>query len=366
MTSPDLPGLSLLTRVPLRVRMTLWGVGVASVIFAVAALLFLLYAVPLVDRVPTASALVLLTAFAVTVCATGVATWIITGAALKPLAEVQEFAESISAETLSSAPAFASDSPEVSGVRDELNAALRRLETAYDVQARFLANVSHELKTPISVVRTEAEVLLAGTPDRDELAAFAKSAAEEMDRLGRMIESFLLLTRVRHGARRVRLAELDANELLMACFEQAQGMARQYDVRLNPTLCESEDTPGIRGNRDLLETALGNLVHNAIRFAPTNSVIDLSCEHSDAEIGFRVRDRGAGIPDELRERLFEPFTQSAEERRRGRGTGLGLQIAQGIAELHDGSISVQNVDPGAEFTLRLPIASLEIGQAADR
>lgn len=309
------------------------------------------------------TAFVLLLTLPIGLISTGVATWYMSGIAVRPLRQVQDFARDLSAENVSQDIDMDDDSPEVEHLRDELEAAMARLRKGYERQARFLANVSHELKTPVSVVRTEAEVLLAAGSGVDDYRAFARSAAEEMDRLGRMIESFLLLTRVRQGAARIKAARHDANDILMEALGYSAAMASQYDVTIAPTLHvpdhAGDDELTVEGNADLLQTAVANLVRNAIRFSPKDGSIELACERVGDRVEFSVRDYGPGVPPEVIDRIFEPFTQSDEERRRGRGTGLGLQIAQGIAEMHGGSISVVNLDRGCRFTLSVPIRAIE-------
>ncbi len=285
--------------------------------------------------------------------ASGVSAWYISGLAVRPIRRMQHFAEELSAENVQHSIELEDSTPELDALRDELALAMRRISDGYDAQARFLANVSHEIKTPISVVRTEGEVLMAGRPSRDELADFARTTVEEMERLGRMVESFLLLTRVRQGKGTVQAKGYDANDVLMDTVSGCIGMARQYGVRLDPVLYDGEDSPQIEGNADLLNTALGNLIRNAIRFSPRDSVVRITCAVRNRRVVFRVRDYGPGVPEEVMEHLFEPFTQSADERRRGRGTGLGLQISHGIAELHNGEVRVRNLSQGCEFSIHL-------------
>ncbi|MFI4883586.1 MAG: sensor histidine kinase [Phycisphaerales bacterium JB064] len=285
--------------------------------------------------------------------ASGVSAWYVAALAVRPLRQMQHFAEELGADNVSQSLEMEDTAPELESLREELNQAMRRISEGYDAQARFLANVSHEIKTPIAVVRTEGEVLLASRPTMDELCDYTRTTVEEMDRLGRMVESFLLLTRVRQGKGSVQAQRHPANEILMEAATNCNAMARQYGVRIEPTLFEGEDEPQVEGNADLLNTALTNLVRNAIRFAPRDSAVRLACDVRHKRVIFRVRDYGPGVPEEVLDHLFEPFTQSADERRRGRGTGLGLQIAHGIAELHQGEVRVRNLKQGCEFSLRL-------------
>lgn len=288
--------------------------------------------------------------------ASGVSAWYVAALAVRPLRQMRHFAEELDADTVSQALEMENSSPEIESLREELNHAMKRLSEGYDAQARFLANVSHEIKTPIAVVRTEGEVLLAGRPTTSELQSFARNTVDEMDRLGRMVESFLLLTRVRHGKGAVQPKRHAANDILMEAASQCNAMARQYGVRLEPRLHDGEQDLCVEGDADLLNTALANLIRNAIRFSPRGEAVELTCKADEASVAILVRDYGAGVPPEVLDHLFEPFTQSVEERRLGRGTGLGLQIAHGIAELHSGQVRVRNLERGCEFSLRLKLA----------
>ncbi|UYV14085.1 MAG: HAMP domain-containing histidine kinase [Phycisphaera sp.] len=298
------------------------------------------------------------------IVASGVSAWYVAGLAVRPIRQVQHFAEELSAENVGGSLQIADKSPELESLQEELGLAMRRISAGYDAQARFLANISHEIKTPIAVVRTEGEVLLAGTPSDEDWRGFAHNTVEEMDRLGRMVESFLLLTRIRQGKSTVQAQRHAANDVLMETVGHCHAMARQYSVRLEPILYQDEADLQVEGNLDLLTTALGNLVRNAIRFSPRDLAIKISCGVRGKRVIFRVRDYGPGVPPEVLEHLFEPFTQGNSERQLGRGTGLGLQIAHGIAELHDGEVRVRNLNQGCEFSLRLRIPDLNISQTS--
>ncbi len=298
---------------------------------------------------------VMLLSLPVSALSLGIAAWVVAGIAVRPLHEVEEFAAQLGPSSVGRPVELSAGGSEVDSVRVELSEAMDRIEQAYQEQARFLANVAHEIKTPISVVLTEAEVLLMRPREPDEVARFVRSTAEEMQRLGSMVESFLLLTRVEAGEGRVRRKNLGLNDLLMDAVEQSHRMAMLHEVFLSAQLCDDEEPPQVRGNAELLQTAIGNLIRNAIRFTPHGKAVEVSCGIDEGMGMIRVRDYGPGIPDELLPRLFEPFTQASEERRRRRGSGLGLQIAKGIAELHEGDIRAENLKVGCRFTFRLPL-----------
>ncbi|MFU8828613.1 MAG: sensor histidine kinase [Phycisphaerales bacterium] len=291
-----------------------------------------------------------------------IAGWFIAGIAVHPLDRLRLAISHLSAERMSLEVDEERTSPEVAELREELDRAMHRIENGYKAYGRFIANVSHELKTPIAVSLSEAQVLMHDPNLSDAARRFAQSTAEEMSRLGRLIESFLTLTRVRGGRLDATLQEYQVNELVMDSIEHCAAYARQQGVTLLPTLIISEgDDACVNVDPDMMRSAIDNLIRNAIRFTPPGGKVEVTASADEVEqfVSIAVRDYGPGIPQELLPTLFDRFTQSETEVRSGRGTGLGLEISQGIAELHDGSIEVENLDRGCVFTLTMPMASAE-------
>ena len=289
--------------------------------------------------------------------AVGFAAWFVAGLALVPIQELGKYVRELNPQTV--------DTPlEVSGgqgyeldeLHAELEAARQRLEHGYDAQGRFIANVSHEMKTPLSVIIAESQVMLANKSVSEEARAFARSIHDELIRLANLIESFLLLTRVKEGHARIHDRLYPLNELVMDSITSCVWMADQHDIKLITALADGEDEALFVGDPELLRTAIDNLIRNAIRFTPKGEAVHVQASRDDEHIYVSVRDSGPGIPSELIPTLFTRFSQSPDERRRGRGSGLGLEIAQGIAELHKGRVSVQNLPVGCEFIITLPRA----------
>jgi two-component system OmpR family sensor kinase len=307
-----------------------------------------------------------------------VAGWFIAGVAVGPIQEMREIARRLTPESVGRGVRLGSAAAEVAQLQNNLNEALTRLDKGYQAQARFISNVSHEFKTPISTLLTEAQMILRRDDLTPEAAHFVRSVEEEMRRLGRLIESFLLLTRAREGAPPPMMHVL-ANELVVESIAHCAPFAESHGVRLRPTLLDDEDGLElcVHGEADLLRTMLDNLVRNAVRFSPSGEAVDVkllrtapangdaSSRTADGDwITIAVRDRGPGIPESLIPTIFDRFTQAPEERATRRGTGLGLEIAKGVAELHGGDISVINCPgAGARFEIHLPVAP---ARAADR
>lgn len=242
------------------------------------------------------------------------------------------------------------------GLMRDLEDTRRRLREAFAAQERFLSNVSHEIKTPIAVLMIEADTLPREglTPEASD---FVDGVREEMLKLGRLIESFLTLTRVKEGADPMRVRPYAFNDLVMDSLEDCAVMAEQQRVRLRPSLLDRDDEldAAIRGEPELLCTMLNNLIRNALRHSPKDTTVDISLSATPDRVRISVRDRGPGIPPDRLKTIFDRFAQASKSNRKGRGHGLGLAIAQGIAELHGGEIEAENnPNAGCTFLVSFP------------
>jgi signal transduction histidine kinase len=289
--------------------------------------------------------------------AAAIAGWFIGGIAVAPFERLRRLASGLRPESVGRSLEFDSSNSEVSRLTEELDRARQRMMEGFASQERFLSNVSHEIKTPISVMLLEAQTLdTDGAPEH--VRDFVESVGEEMHRLGKLVESFLTLTRVRDGKGIARIMRCGVNDLVMDSAEHCTPMARQHRVTLSPGLLASEETmdASIAGEPELLRTMLDNLVRNAIRFSPVDDRVEIRASVADGSASIVVRDHGPGIPESLLTTIFDRFAQAGDEQRKGRGHGLGLAIAQGIAELHGGRISVENCeDRGCSFEIVLPL-----------
>ncbi|MEQ9617158.1 MAG: HAMP domain-containing sensor histidine kinase [Phycisphaerales bacterium] len=297
---------------------------------------------------------ILLLAFPMSVFAVAVSSWFVGGLAVRPLADVHHFAENVREGSIPLTFETQDHSSEMIELKSNLEDAMRRVRDGYARQARFLSNVSHELKTPISVILAESAALLAHHDLDERTRGYVRSTAEEMRRLGKLVESFLLLSRIQEGKRAIRPRLHTANDVLMDALDSSRSFAKQMGVPLRTTLAEAHEDLLLLCNTELYSTAIANIIRNAVRFTPEGEAVEISVDATDENVLFRIRDFGPGIPDDLLGRLFKPYEQSNDEAKRKRGTGLGLQIALGIAEIHGGTIRVENRDPGCEFTLLAP------------
>ncbi len=232
--------------------------------------------------------------------------------------------------------------------------ALRQVQIRRDL----VANVSHELKTPLTAIRGYAETLEDGALDNPEVAfGFVRSILEQCARLETLLGDLLNLSRLEswehQGRETVNLSELarQAVEIL-----EPQALAREVEISLqNP-----EDLPAVAGDREELERALLNLVENAVKYNRPGGEVAIGLRADDSEVVVEIRDTGIGIPDDALERIFERFYRVDKGRSRDQGgTGLGLSIVKHAARAHGGRVEVESrLGQGSTFRVRLPLAAL--------
>jgi two-component system phosphate regulon sensor histidine kinase PhoR len=229
---------------------------------------------------------------------------------------------------------------------------LRRLET---VRSEFVANVSHELRRPISSLKAMAEALEEGAlDDRATARDFVHRMHQEIDGLAQLTNELLTLTRIESGAESLSLRPQSPDDMLADCARRMGPLAARADVAL---LVEPSEAPAVRADSERVAQVLANLVHNAVKFTPAGGSIRLSAAREDGRVAFSVADTGVGIDRAEIERVFERFYK-ADRSRSGGGTGLGLAIAKHIVQAHGGRIEAKSDGPGrgATFRFTLPLA----------
>jgi two-component system phosphate regulon sensor histidine kinase PhoR len=232
---------------------------------------------------------------------------------------------------------------------------LKRLE---NIRRDFVANVSHELKTPVTSIKGFVETLLDGAMHNPaDAGRFLNIIAAQTERLGAIIDDLLMLSRVEQGAEKaaIELCPAPIGPILEQAAAACQRKAAERRIEL-AVHCPAELSAAV--NAPLLEQAVVNLVDNAVKYSPAGETIAIDAERSGEEIAIRVVDRGCGIPREHLSRVFERFyrVDKARSRELG-GTGLGLSIVKHIAQVHGGRATVESVvGRGSTFTLWLPAA----------
>jgi len=227
---------------------------------------------------------------------------------------------------------------------------LRRLE---NVRRDFVANVSHELKTPITAIRGFVETLLDGAIDsKEDARRFLEIIIRQSERLQSIIEDLLSLSRIEQESEKggIELQEGPVRSVLLSAIQSCEPTAQQKSVELQ-LVCD--DALRSRLNAPLLEQAVVNLIDNAVKYSPENSVVLVQAMSRGDQVVIEVRDQGRGIAREHLPRVFERFyrVDKARSRKQG-GTGLGLAIVKHIAQAHGGRVTVES-EPGSGSTFRL-------------
>jgi heavy metal sensor kinase len=233
------------------------------------------------------------------------------------------------------------------------NELLSRLDQSFDSMRRFVADASHELRTPVSVIRSEADVALAKERTPSEYRQSLALVLDESRRLTKLIEDLLNLARADAGHVRLHVEEFYFNELVSECCRSVEQLALRRGVQLS---CEPAADLPFNGDEALIRRLVMNLLDNAIRYTPSGGKVTVSITPEPDGIRLRVADTGIGIPPEAAPHIFERFYRADKARsRQDGGFGLGLSIVKWIAESHHGEVNMQTVpESGSTFTVTLP------------
>jgi signal transduction histidine kinase len=247
---------------------------------------------------------------------------------------------------------------EVQDLTRAFNSMVGRVQSSQRSQRDFVANVSHELKTPLTSIQGFAQAILddtANTPEARKQAA--QIIYDESGRMHRMALDLLDLARLEAGTADLKMTNVDMQALLNNMIVKFALQAEKENVKMQ--LNAPPDLPVIVGDGDRLAQVFTNLVDNALKFTPAGGEIALSAKKAEAEMELSVADTGSGVPKEALSRLFDRFYQADPSRAGGEkhGAGLGLAIVKEIVDAHGGKIGVRSeVGGGTTFTIRLPLA----------
>jgi two-component system, OmpR family, phosphate regulon sensor histidine kinase PhoR len=234
---------------------------------------------------------------------------------------------------------------------------LRKLER---VRRDFVANVSHEFKTPLTAIQGFDETLLAGAiDDSHNRERFLGIILEHSQRLARLTDDLLKLSKMDADRLEVEIRRVSVSELVQSCLETSEHRAAEKDLHIGLDL--PDELPDIAGDRRRLAEVLQNLLDNAIQYTLPGGRILLSAELRDADVIFTVSDTGIGIPKADQSRIFERFYRvDAARSREAGGTGLGLAIAKHLVEVHGGRIWVDSeIGQGSHFHFSVPVFDSE-------
>ena len=247
---------------------------------------------------------------------------------------------------------------ELQRLSETLNEMLARIESSVQRITEFTADASHELRTPVALIRAEAEVALGRDRTDQEYRSALQHVLAESERMTRMLEQLLSLVRADSGSETIRRVDLDVTALTREALDTWRKIAVSHGLHLSYVIPAAPVF--VLGDSLALRRVLDILLDNSVKYSATPGEIALTVEPAPGQVLLRVRDNGPGVPEDEQAKIFERFyrVDKARSRQMG-GAGLGLSIARWIVQQHGGTITVESApDQGAEFTVRLPSAQI--------
>ena len=272
----------------------------------------------------------------------GVATYFISGHALKPIREFSDKIEEVQAQNLADSRIEASKIKELNQLSVSYNKMLERLSDAFEIQRQFTANAAHELRTPLSLMQVQLDLYHSTQhPGSDtDTVQMIKMLTEQNDRLGKMVKTLLDMSELQTVGRDEKII---LNDLVDEVLEDLELLAQEKNIKL---IGKYKNITMI-GSDILIYRLVYNLVENAIKYNHSDGQVTVNAYKNQKHIYLSVEDTGSGIPKELRERVFEPFFRVDKSRSRELGgVGLGLALVHEIVRVHDGSISIKSNPAG--------------------
>ncbi len=272
---------------------------------------------------------------------------------LKPVSLVAKAAESITHEDLSHRVRSEHADAEMQELMRAFNNMIERLEKSFGHISEFSTHVAHELKTPLAVIRGEAELALRKEREPAEYREALEANLRESARMVKIIDDMLLLARVDYDPQSLSFQPLDLNEFIRDIIEKEQLLSEKKGIKIHADI--PNEKIKISADEVHLRRLFFNILENAAKFTPESGNIHLRVEKNGNQASIRIRDSGPGIPPEYLPKVFDKFFHK-DRNGSGAGNGLGLSIALSIAKAHQGSISVESSPgQGAEFTVLLPV-----------
>ena len=272
----------------------------------------------------------------------GVATYFISGHALRPIRELSDKIEKVQAQNLADSRIEENQVKELNQLSVSYNRMLERLSDAFEIQRQFTANAAHELRTPLALMQVQLDLYNStqhSGSDEDTLQTI-KMVTEQNDRLGKMVKTLLDMSELQTVGRDDKII-VDA--LVDEVLADLEPLAQEKNIKL---IGKCENITMV-GSDILIYRLVYNLVENAIKYNHTGGQVTVTADRKEKQVHLSVADTGNGIPEELRERVFEPFFRVDKSRSRALGgVGLGLALVHEIVRVHDGSITVRSNPSG--------------------
>ncbi len=281
----------------------------------------------------------------------GIFTYFISGHALKPLTDFSDKIEEVSAQNLTDSFIEENNIKEINCLAKEYNKMLERLNGAFKVQKQFTANAAHELRTPLAVMQLKLDMYNSSEhPNNDECATETiKLLTEQCEQLNKTIKTLLDMSELRSVARD---DTIDIGLLIEEVIADLDPLSNEKNIEVTS---DCEDIT-LTGSDILIYRMVYNLTENALKYGTQGEKVCVTAKSTDTKVLISVADNGNGIPDDMKERIFEPFFRVDKSRSRALGgVGLGLSLVNEIVKAHNGTISVKDNNPnGTVFEVSLP------------
>lgn len=273
---------------------------------------------------------------------------------LKPIKTFSSRIETITHRNLNERIDTGKEAIELAVLADSFNEMLNRIQKAFEAEKHLIADASHELKTPVSVIKTHCDVILERERTKKELLETLKIIKAVTDNMEKTINDLLSLARLDSGILSPQnFREISLNNCILQAIELIAPVAKAKDVSIRIHL---EDDIVISGDREKLTEAFLNIIENAVNYNKDHGIVEISTIKKDNTVDITIRDTGIGIKKEDMERIFERFFR-ADTSRNIKGTGLGLSIAKAIIEAHNGNVKVESeYGRGSCFTITMPFS----------
>jgi len=280
--------------------------------------------------------------------------------ALSPVDAITRTARTINATNLSDRLERLTTGDELQRLSDTLNEMLGRIEHAFIRVTQFTADASHELRTPISLIRTEAEIALRRSRGDAEYREALRHILLEAERTSALVEELLCLARADSGRETFRISSVDLSTIVREVSEQWPELMAARNLTFTRDVTDEEIT--VLGDRNALQRLLTVLLDNAAKYTPAPGTVELHLQLKGELAAIRVIDSGIGIALEDQPKIFDRFYRADRARSRNlEGTGIGLAIAQWIVQQHKGSITVQSSPgKGSTFLVQLPLQAMKV------
>ncbi len=271
---------------------------------------------------------------------------------LSPIRMITKKAKQISIENLDEKIGGNFPDDEIGELAKTFDNMMERLKQSFDELRQFSADVSHELRTPLTILKGEIELALKSDREPEYYKKTLKSSLEEVERLKRIVEDLLFLSKAEAGKITYRLGKVDLLEVILSVINVLSFLIKQKGIKLN-----INGEPGIyvKGDENLLKQMIYNLIQNAIKYNKDKGEIFIDIIEKDNKVCLRIKDTGYGIPEEHLSKIFNRFYRIDKSRTRSEGgLGLGLNIVKKIAELHNAEIKVKSkINEGTTFEIEL-------------